>query len=117
MDYDRELTLAAISSDAPDEIAALATLVADADAQHALGLLRRLADDRGQINRMGFARDFANMENRERRRERVMPKVISEWSFQRALLRSDLSLEDTLRVRRHFETNATTFLQSHRTFA
>lgn len=35
VDYDRELTLAAIASDAPDEIAALATLVADADAQHA----------------------------------------------------------------------------------
>ncbi len=35
VDYDREITLAAIVSDAPDEIAALATLVADADAQHA----------------------------------------------------------------------------------
>ncbi|MES2683569.1 MAG: GNAT family N-acetyltransferase [Pseudomonadota bacterium] len=35
VDYDRELTLAAIADDAPDEIAALATLVADADAQHA----------------------------------------------------------------------------------
>ena len=35
VDYDREITLAAIADDEPDEIAALATLVADADAQHA----------------------------------------------------------------------------------
>lgn len=35
VDYDRELTLAAIADDAPNEIAALATLVADADSRHA----------------------------------------------------------------------------------
>jgi len=35
VDYDRELTLAAVASDEPGEIAALATLVADADGEHA----------------------------------------------------------------------------------
>lgn len=35
VDYDRELTLAAIAADQPEEIAALATLVADADGQQA----------------------------------------------------------------------------------
>ena len=66
-------------------------------------LLRRLADDDGGIDGVAPHRDRREPEDRERLGRRVVAGVVSKGPLLGQLVLVDVTLENDLRVRRHFE--------------